>query len=106
MDEKKCEGFETLRDIPGRLGAMKSVCDSDPVAVWEEDGARIRTLERTIESMKHSGLPGVERLEWMRDMLKWKRSDLGRRLLQNAPSGDGLPIWSERAEAVRCKARA
>jgi hypothetical protein len=106
MDRTICEGFETLRDIPGQLRTVESICNGDPVTIWEEDGAKIRMLERTIESMKRCNQPGAERLEAIRDVLKWKRCDIGRWLLQSTPAGGGQSIWSEMIEVSKHKARA
>lgn len=104
MDRTVVEGFEKSHDISRRLGRIKSICNSDPVTIWEEDGERIKMLTEIAASMKARGEPGAERMSALLEVLKWKRCDLGRWLLQNTPSDDGQSIWSELIELNRRKA--
>ncbi len=98
--------YISLNDINRQLNLTKSISDSDPLAIWEEDGEKIRLLTDTVRSMKLNGHPGVEHAERELEVLRWKRCDLGRRLLRSVPTGDGHTIWSEKIEASKHKAKA
>ncbi|MFB3763610.1 MAG: hypothetical protein ACE14P_00010 [Methanotrichaceae archaeon] len=98
--------YISLNDLNRRLNLTKSICDSDPLAIWEEDGEKIKLLADTIRSMKLNSQPGVEDAERALEVMRWKRCDLGRRLLKSVPAGDGQTIWSEMIETSKHKAKA
>jgi len=106
MDEVKEVGYIALHGINRQLGLTRSICDSDPLAIWAEDGEKIRLLTDTVRSMKLKCQPGIEHAERALEVLRWKRCDLGRRLLRSVPAGDGQTIWSEMIETSKHKAKA
>ncbi len=95
-----------IQAVPTRLGPIKSIGRSNPLTIWEEDGKKIKLLTETLESMRRNGQPGSERISGLLEVLKWKRCDLGRRLLQSTPAGDGQSVWSELIEANKQRSRA
>jgi len=105
MDEVNGVDHIALHDINRQLGLTKSISDSDPLAIWEEDGDKIRLLADTVRSMKLKGQPRTEHAERALEALKWKRCDLGRQLLRSVPTGDGQTIWSEKIETSKQKAK-
>ncbi len=106
MDKIVGADYISLNDINRQLCLTKSICDGDPLAIWEEDGEKIRILANTVRSMKLNGQPDVENAERALEVLRWKRADLGRRLLRSVQVGDGQTIWSEKIETSKHKAKA
>ncbi len=105
MDKIVGADYISLNDINRQLCLTKSICDGDPLAIWEEDGEKIRILANTVRSMKLNGQPDVENAERALEVLRWKRCDLGRRLLRSVPIGDGQTIWSEKIETSKHRAK-
>ncbi len=94
IDAHRTPLAETMR----LLQPIQSISDNDPWAVWEEDGKRIRLLTEALQSMEKNGQPGAERIAELLAVLRLKRCDLGRRLLQSIPASDGRSVWAEQIE--------
>ncbi len=106
MDKMVEADYDPMDDAIRQLCLTKSICDSDPLAIWEEDGEKIRLLADAVRSMKLKGHPDADNAERVLQVLRWKRCDLGRRLLRSVPAGDGQTIWSEMIEQSKHKAKA
>lgn len=106
MDKVVEADYIPMDDVFRQMCLTKSICDSDPLAIWEEDGEKIRLLADAVRSMKLKGQPGTDNAERALQLLRWKRCDLGRRLLKGVPAGDGQTIWSEMIEQSKHKAKA
>lgn len=106
MDKALEADYASTDGIFRLLCPAKSICDSDPLAIWEKDGEKVRLLADAVRSMRIKGQPGVDNAERALQALRWKRCDLGRRLLRSVPAGDGQTVWSEMIELSKHKAKA
>lgn len=81
----------SLIDIVKRLKQINGIRGTDPITKWEEDSAKIELLTEALDALNWNHSledKAIERIRELREVLLWKRCDLGKLLLEG--SADAL----------------